>query len=1307
MKKHSRFAMFAPLAVVILAAVLSTACKSVVGTGGDVPPKAVEFIGSAEVRSDTPNMVRLTLEGEEDVVFAFNGFSGLTLKTEAGNLPADVEPTAQNPNGITGITFDAENANTAILVLNGYVTAEDGNLILSYNKDAQEIYKDDIVFNSFELPVVYVEVEEGTAGPVITDPEAEPIVLAAAIYDEAPKKVRVTFDRSVVISGGAGFTVSVNGVYAEVADYKISGVGLTITLVSGLIYGDTAQLSYIKPVSGGVTDTNGKELQNFVKPIDNFVLQDSGPHQSAALAGLEVSLLHINWLQNDDIKSALTVSAVYSDSTVVALESGSYSISPENPTAEPGEILVTVSYAGRTGSIMINVLSPAVEKLPELAAINVTVPRATWHVGETFLPNVTAVYEDSSVGTVKEGYTISPENPTATEQDDRLVTVSYTQGSITKTDSVVINVKSKTSPLPPLVGVTAGVSKATWIQYEPFNINVEAVYSDGTKNDIASGYILSPSAPTAVLRTGLGVNVMYEGVTSNTVVIDVVEPAKEVTLTEITAIPSKYTWTKGEPFSAVVTTRYSDGTSGVITKGYLINPENPTSAINAKLPVTVTYKDKTTSFDIEVTPEPAKPYRLMLSLDKNVYNFNDSYELTVKALYDDGRMPQVVTGWTSDPVNITGTSVGSLWVTVSYSDGGITVTERIHTVVYPIKLGSSTATSTMLNLTPYVDKPVKYSTPDTAKPDDYNDYFSVASIKWYKAENSAEFTDSTFDGGTEYKAQVELTPKTGYTFTETAQNCFIHTFAQTNGVTNAAGSGIVDILFPATSPRVMGSETDSTESLDLTPFIDKPVYGAVPDKVVSTDQNDYYTVTSIIWHEGNEIFEAFTGPTFKPATVYKAEVTLTPKAGYTINGADNVFTHKYKDPNVSPNLIWSAYKKTITIIFPVTETIYDIAGTVKTDTTALAGVKLTLKKGSAVVATATSAADGKYTIAGVLAASGYTITAVKDVYFDVTTPSFSLNANISGKDISMTRNKLPQPNAKDIMVKFGIKTEGYTSATAADVKEAFTALHDYINTSGKFNTSTSKDTSGNVVRLGDYIDLPSMSCGDYANGAFSYSNNPDLGVHGKLLRILVVGINSYNRRSVKPNGHADTPHVVFQFQNLPVSHEMAGEDGDAWPGYKYSSMRKYMKYRFQQALNAAGVPDEMMWAPVREVAYVHNRTDSWIAQLLLPAVNDQRPVVDKVWIPGDYEMRQSTHHSGGWNLTDHNTNQAFYEYYDSTEKRIKYNLWGDANAYWTSTISYPPDPDVNNDYIYYGDWGGTWTWNKHKEWGVAPAFCIK
>jgi formylglycine-generating enzyme required for sulfatase activity len=105
------------------------------------------------------------------------------------------------------------------------------------------------------------------------------------------------------------------------------------------------------------------------------------------------------------------------------------------------------------------------------------------------------------------------------------------------------------------------------------------------------------------------------------------------------------------------------------------------------------------------------------------------------------------------------------------------------TIVFP----ATAATVDALDLSDLVTAPVKGAPPGTTAIDEAQ---YTGTIAWQTAGGAA------FAGGTAYQAVVTLAAKSGFTFAGLTADSFTYTGATT--VTNAANSGTVTILFPAT-----------------------------------------------------------------------------------------------------------------------------------------------------------------------------------------------------------------------------------------------------------------------------------------------------------------------------------------------------------------------------------------------------------------------------------------------------------------------------------------------------------------------------
>lgn len=166
-----------------------------------------------------------------------------------------------------------------------------------------------------------------------------------------------------------------------------------------------------------------------------------------------------------------------------------------------------------------------------------------------------------------------------------------------------------------------------------------------------------------------------------------------VTLTsvEIQSLPSKtvyYVGDKLNTYGLELTANYSDGSTKSITKGFTCTPTTLNKA--GSQTITVTYGDKTDTFSvtvkevttlrsISVKTDPKKYYYVGESLDTS--------GMTVEAIYTNGTT-KIVTGWII--LDFSSETAGEKWLTVSYSEGGITKTARFFVIVYQLRLSSIT-----------------------------------------------------------------------------------------------------------------------------------------------------------------------------------------------------------------------------------------------------------------------------------------------------------------------------------------------------------------------------------------------------------------------------------------------------------------------------------------------------------------------------------------------------------------------------------------------------------------------------------------
>jgi hypothetical protein len=307
---------------------------------------------------------------------------------------------------------------------------------------------------------------------------------------------------------------------------------------------------------------------------------------------------------------------------------------------------------------------------------------------------------------------------------------------------------------------------------------------------------------------------------------------------------------------------------------------------------------------------------------------------------------------------------------------------------------------------------------------------------------------------------------------------------------------------------------------------------------------------------------------------------------------------------------------------------------------------------------------------------------------------------------TLVENQLDTPT--DLKLRFDITATGTEGVSAV-----FTALHNLIA------TPIGNDSFADIIKLGDWVDLPSLQVVGYPEddldiagpgpsdpsvggryGKIDIASNTTWGGnHGELLRLIVVGINSFNEiidvGNATDNEHNQaTPHVVFQFQNFPGTHRMEATNINT-NGYLGSEMRAYLIGNFLTGLQNAGVPDAVLWAPSRRVANKGSGADA--ADI----------IADTLWLPTEWEMfGPNTGANSYSNATyENSTNQAsFAGFYTTPVARTKYKASNQAEYYWLASPSSSSTGNfcgVNNSGAAYNLGAAS-----HVR-GITPAFCVK
>jgi chitodextrinase len=291
-----------------------------------------------------------------------------------------------------------------------------------------------------------------------------------------------------------------------------------------------------------------------------------------------------------------------------------------------------------------------------------------------------------------------------------------------------------------------------------------------------------------------------------------------------------------------------------------------------------------------------------------------------------------------------------------------------------------------------------------------------------------------------------------------------------------------------------------------------------------------------------------------------------------------------------------------------------------------------------------------------------------------------------------------EPNIK-------LKFEGSKDKTEkAGVEAAFLELSAYIKNGGLDNTET------NVIKPGNYIDLEGgLEIADADGSTFSSGVDWNSTIiiadanRGKLSRLIVVGINSFKTKGdyVYQGDNTDNPsrpHVVFQFQNIPVEYRMNDTSSNK-DGYPESEMRKYLTPlkdvggndvpgtgNFLAGLKNAGVPEAVLWGPSRVMATA-DATDKKIT------------INDLLWLPTLYEMLGETSVTAE---TEQNQPQLAYYNDSSPRKKVDKSRTTDG-IYWLASGQFGD----NTAFYTVKANGRDEPHGAATVLGVAPAFCVQ
>ena len=315
----------------------------------------------------------------------------------------------------------------------------------------------------------------GTRTPVslaVTTPPTKTVYEAGDSFDKTGMVVTVTYDDEST---------------REVTNYNCSPVVLSIN--------DTYVTISYREMMTTVTTTQPVTVKNLLKKIQII----TPPTETAYEIGDTIDL------------TGMVVYAFYSDGT--SHEISNYTYSPHVvSSASDTEVTITYTEDGITKTAIQDI---TVGNTPNLVSIAVSVPptKVIYKAGEYFDPSgmvVTATFDNGTTKNVS-GYTYSPTR--TLQQDDSVITISYTKKGITKTTTQNITVVYLTS-----IAITNPPTYTSYYDDEIFNtagMEVTANYSDSTSAVITT-YSISPSGTLPYGTTSVTISYSEGGITKTT-----------------------------------------------------------------------------------------------------------------------------------------------------------------------------------------------------------------------------------------------------------------------------------------------------------------------------------------------------------------------------------------------------------------------------------------------------------------------------------------------------------------------------------------------------------------------------------------------------------------------------------------------------------------------------------------------------------------------------------------------------------------------------------------------------------------------
>lgn len=367
-------------------------------------------------------------------------------------------------------------------------------------------------------------------------------------------------------------------------------------------------------------------------------------------------------------RKGLTLLGTYSDGSTKVISEG-FSCSPAT-FSESGEQAITVTYGKKECSFNVNV--------SEIVLTNIEVEtkptKLEYFVGE-FLNKtgmtLKATYSDGSTAIITENFTCVP--MLLTDAGTQVITVHYGdlkcefEVTVHETELLGITVKTNPDKTEYYVGDTLDITGLT----------LEATYSDGSTRILEGGFNCTPS----LLETEGGEQKITVTYRDKTCIFNVNVSVAVVEKIEIETLPEKLEYNLGDSLDTTGLTlkaTYSNGVTEIVDSGYTCSPMNLTEE-GEKIVITVTFAEKTCTFEVTVNPATLKEVIISKLPDKTSYVVGETLDTTgmmLTLVYTDGSSKGATTGYTCNPTTLD--TAGTQIVTVTY--GGVEGTFEVEVI---------------------------------------------------------------------------------------------------------------------------------------------------------------------------------------------------------------------------------------------------------------------------------------------------------------------------------------------------------------------------------------------------------------------------------------------------------------------------------------------------------------------------------------------------------------------------------------------------------------------------------------------------